>query len=341
MNPPNTPASPSKTAVIAAFAAIYVIWGSTYLGILYAIESIPPFMMAATRFLVAGGLLLAWCLVKGERLPPRGSIAKIALSGLLMLFVGNGAVTWVEQYLPSGLAAIVVATVPLWFVLLDKRQWSFYFSNKGIIFGLLIGFAGVILLFAGRAAANLFDSPVKIISLAVLVCGTIGWTAGSLFAKYRKMEGSTMMKVALQMLAAGFAFSVASLLGGEQKGFAIAQVTTPSLLALLYLIFFGSMVGYLAYMWLLSVRPASVVGTYAYVNPVVAVFLGWAFVNETISLQQSIGLGVIILGLLLVNMYKEKPSSTPPPISAKKPAPQPAAQGTEAPIDAPLLADKT
>lgn len=341
MTTSNTSSTPSKGAVIAAFAAIYVIWGSTYLGILYAIESIPPFMMAATRFLVAGGLLLAWCLAKGEKFPPRGSLAKIALSGLLMLFVGNGAVTWVEQYLPSGLAAIVVATVPLWFVLLDKKQWSFYFSNKGIIFGLLIGFAGVILLFAGRAAANLFDSPMKIISLAVLVCGTIGWTAGSLFAKYQKMEGSTMMKVALQMLAAGIAFSIASLIGGEHRGFEIAQVTTPSLLALLYLIFFGSMVGYLAYMWLLSVRPASVVGTYAYVNPVVAVFLGWAFVNESISLQQSIGLGVIILGLLLVNMYKEKPASPPPPINAKKQVPQPAAQGTEAPVDAPVLADKT
>lgn len=234
----NTRTGPSQGAVIAAFAAIYIIWGSTYLGILYAIESIPPFMMAATRFLVAGALLLAWCLLKGERLPAKGSMAKIALSGMLMLFVGNGAVTWVEQYLPSGLAAIVVATVPLWFVLLDKKQWSFYFSNKGIIFGLLIGFAGVILLFAGKATANLFDSPIKIISLAVLVCGTIGWTAGSLYAKYQKMEGSTMMKVALQMLAAGIAFSIAAVAAGEQKGFELQQVTTPSIIALLYLIFF-------------------------------------------------------------------------------------------------------
>ncbi len=342
MTAPNTPASPSKTAVVAAFAAIYVIWGSTYLGILYAIESIPPFMMAATRFLVAGGLLLAWCLAKGERLPPKASVVKIALSGLLMLFIGNGAVTWVEQYLPSGLAAIVVATVPLWFVLLDRKQWSFYFSNKGIIFGLLIGFAGVVLLFAGRAAANLFDSPIKIISLAVLICGTIGWTAGSLYAKYQKMEGSTMMKVALQMLAAGAAFSMAALVAGEHKGFVLEQVTTPSIIALLYLIIFGSMVGYLAYMWLLSVRPASVVGTYAYVNPVVAVFLGWAFVNESISLQQSIGLAVIILGLLLVNMYKEKTLAAVPAVNSTPEKTRSAAsQMNEAPIDAPVLADKT
>ncbi len=298
--------TPSKTAVIAAFAAIYIIWGSTYLGILYAIKTIPPFFMAGTRFLVAGLLLLGWCFFKGEKLPDTNSILKIAFSGLLMLFIGNGAVTWVEQYLPSGLAAIIVATVPLWFVLLDKREWKFYFSNKGIILGLLIGFAGVVLLFAGNAATNIFDSEIKIISLFVLMIGTIGWTVGSLYAKYKTMEGSTTMKVGLQMLAAGLAFAITGVASGEQNGFSVNEVGSTSIIALLYLIIFGSLVGYLAYMWLLSVRPASLVGTYAYVNPVVAVFLGWAFVNETISTQQMIGLGIIILGLLLVNLSKDK-----------------------------------
>ncbi len=300
---------PSKTLVIAAFAAIYIIWGSTYLGILYAIESIPPFLMAAIRFIVAGAVLLGWCFIKGETFPPLNDVFKICFSGLLMLFAGNGAITWVEQYLPSGLAAIVVATVPLWFVLLDKKQWSFYFSNRGIIAGLLTGFAGVVLLFWGKAAANLFDSPVKTASLLILICGTICWTAGSLYAKYKKTGGSTGMKVALQMLTAGIAFSIAALIAGEQNRFVVNQVTNQSLFALLYLIVFGSLIGYLAYMWLLSVRPASLVGTYAYVNPVVAVFLGWAFAGETISTQQLTGLGTIILGLLLVNWFKEKDSA--------------------------------
>ena len=162
--------------VILAFAAIYMIWGSTYLGILLAIESIPPFIMAATRFLVAGSLLFAWALWKGEKLPDLRSITRISLSGMLMLFIGNGAVTWVEQYLPSGLAAIIVATVPLWFIILDKREWRFYFSNKQIIIGLLIGFAGVILLFAGKAAGDLFTDRMKFISLLVLTGGIISWT---------------------------------------------------------------------------------------------------------------------------------------------------------------------
>lgn len=302
----NTLTKPANSLVIAAFAAIYLIWGSTYLGILLAIEHIPPFFMAGARFIIAGLLLLGWVLYKGEKLPPAKSMVQISFSGLLMLFIGNGAVTWVEQYLPSGLAAIIVATVPLWFVLLDKKQWRFNFSNKGILFGLLIGFAGVVLLFGGNAAGDLFSDPKKTISVFVLIAGTIGWTIGSLYAKYKQVQGSTMMKVAVQMLAAGIAFFITGLLSGEQHTFRLSEVTTTSFAALGYLIVFGSLIGYLAYMWLLSVRPASLVGTYAYVNPVVAVFLGWLVASETVSLQQGIGLAVIITGLLLVNRAKDK-----------------------------------
>lgn len=292
--------------VILAFAAIYMIWGSTYLGILLAIESIPPFIMAATRFLVAGSLLFAWALWKGEKLPDLRSITRISLSGMLMLFIGNGAVTWVEQYLPSGLAAIIVATVPLWFIILDKREWRFYFSNKQIIIGLLIGFAGVILLFAGKAAGDLFTDRMKFISLLVLTGGIISWTIGTLFSKYSKMQGSTTMKVAIQMMAAGLLFIPMVFGFGEHHQFQVSAVTLTSLLALAYLILMGSVVAYMAYMWLLSVKPASLVGTYAYVNPVVAVFLGWLIANENISGQQAIGLVIIIAGLVIVNMSKEK-----------------------------------
>ena len=297
---------PARSFVIAAFAAIYIIWGSTYLGILVAIESIPPFLMAGTRFLAAGGLLLAWALIKGEKLPDRLSLGRIALSGLLMLFLGNGAVVWVEQYLPSGLAAIIVATVPLWFVILDKGQWHFYFSNWQIIVGLLIGFGGVILLFAGKAAGDLFTDRMKFISLLVLIGGTVTWTIGTLYSKYTKMNGSTVMKVAIQMITAGICFFPLGMIFNEQESFRFSAITGRSLLALAYLVFMGSIVAYLAYMWLLSVKPASLVGTYAYVNPVVAVFLGWLIASETVSTQQAIGLGVIIAGLMVVNMSKEK-----------------------------------
>jgi drug/metabolite transporter (DMT)-like permease len=308
----------NKGMVIAAFAAIYLIWGSTYLGILLAIKTIPPFFMASARFLVAGIILLGWSFWKGEKIPSLRSTGMIAFSGILLLFIGNGAVTWVEQYLPSALAAIIVATVPLWFVLLDKRQWHFYFSNKQIILGLIIGFAGVVLLFAGKTATDLFSDRMKFISLLVLMGGTIAWTAGSLFSKYRKMEGSTTMKVAIQMITAGIAFFIAALVAKEQKHMIIEQVNWTSIAALLYLIIFGSLIGYMAYMWLLSVRPASLVGTYAYVNPVVAVFLGWIVAGETISTQQVIGLSVIIIGLVIVNVSKEKKTEIKPPVVQKK-----------------------
>jgi len=298
-------ARPSKALVIAAFAAIYLIWGSTYLAILIAIRTIPPLLMAGMRFSVAGALLLAWCLIKGERLPDRRSILRIAFSGLLLLFIGNGAVTWVEQYLPSGLAAIIVATVPLWFVVLDRRQWSFHFSNRQIIAGLCIGFAGVVLLFAGKGTAGLFTDHMKTISLLVLVASNICWTVGSLYAKYRHIEGSTLMKVALQMLVAGAALFLLGFLLREHEGFRLSAVTGASLLALAYLIVMGSLVAYLAYMWLLSVRPAALVGTYAYVNPVVAVLLGWLIVQEQVSTQQAVGLGVIMIGLAVVNLSKK------------------------------------
>lgn len=301
--------APKKSWIIAAFAAIYIIWGSTYIGILLAIKSIPPFMMAGSRFIIAGGLLLLWCRIKGEPLPPIKDSIKIAFSGLLMLYIGNGAVTWVEQYIPSGLAAIIVATVPLWFVVLDRREWRYNFTNRGIIFGLLIGFAGVLLLFSGKASAAILNDPEKTVAVGVLILGTLGWTTGSLFAKYRKMGGSTIMKVGIQMLVSGLAFAFTAFLWGEHNAFSIYAVSSSSLWALAYLIVFGSLVGYLAYMWLLSVRPASLVGTYAYVNPVVAVFLGWLVASEPVSIPQGIGLAVVILGLLMVNMAKDRLAS--------------------------------
>jgi drug/metabolite transporter (DMT)-like permease len=300
----------SKALVLAAFAAVYLIWGSTYLAILFAIKTIPPFFMAGTRFLIAGLVLVIWALVKGEQIPDTRSVLKISLGGILMLAVGNASLGWVEQNLPSGLAAILVATVPLWFVVLDKKQWNYYFSNKQIVFGLIIGFAGVILLFAGKGSADLFNSRMKIISLLVLLIGTIGWTIGSLYSKYQKINGSTTMKVAIQMLAASIVIFISGFAFGEQDNFALGNVSWHSILALSYLVVMGSLVAYMAYIWLLSIRPASLVGTYAYVNPVVAVFLGWLIAGEHVNLQKIIGLAVIIAGLVVVNMSKEKKVAT-------------------------------
>ncbi|MDB5252282.1 MAG: EamA family transporter [Flaviaesturariibacter sp.] len=296
--------TPSRLLVILAFASLYIIWGSTYLFILYAIETIPPFITVGTRFVCASLLLLAWSLLRGEKLPPLRDTGMIGLGGVLMLFVGNGAVTWSEQFVPSGLAAVIVATVPLWFVLLDKREWRYHFSNRWIIIGLLTGFAGVVLLFSGKgAAASTASHPW--LPYLVLVAGTIGWATGSLYSKYKPVKASTTMKASIQMMAGGILAYVVSIFSGEPGHFHLSAVSWSSIGALLYLTLAGSVIAYMAYIWLLSTRPAAVVGTYAYVNPVVAVFLGWLFVGETITGKQVLALIVVLAGVLLVNFAKD------------------------------------
>lgn len=291
--------------IIAAFAALYIIWGSTYLAIVLAIKNIPPFLMVGSRFFIAGLVLYVWCRQQGQATPSFDSVTKISFSGILMLFFGTGAVVWVEQYISSGLTAIIVATLPLWFVIIDKHQWKFHFSNKWIITGLLIGFAGVLMLFADKKTISFSGDKMKLISFFVMIGGTISWAIGSLYSKYKKMEGTTGMKAAIQMMAAGLVSILTGLVIEEPSGIVWSNISWGSVMALLYLIVMGSLVGYMAYVWLLSVRPPSLVGTYAYVNPVVAVFLGWLIVHEEITRQQIIALAVILIGVLLVNFSKK------------------------------------
>ena len=305
MNSIPTQKEPSKGLVIAAFAAVYIIWGSTYVGIAVAIKSVPPFVMAGLRFFAAGIILYLWCLAKGEKTPPVASVAKNAWGGVMMLGAGTTSLIWSEQYLPSGLAAVIVASIPFFFVLLDKRNWKQNFASKSIIGGLLVGFAGIVLLFQGKGSLNLHNGP-QLAGFLVLLAGSVVWAAGSLYAKYSVSQGSTLMKAAIQMMAAGLAGFIFSFITGEEPGFAWGNITASSIYAMLYLVFIGSLIGYIAYIWLLSVRPASIVGTYAYVNPAVAIFLGWLVAGEKITLQQLLALAVILCGVLLVNLAKYK-----------------------------------
>jgi drug/metabolite transporter (DMT)-like permease len=298
--------NPPQALVIAAFAALYMIWGSTYLAILIAIKSIPPFLMAGIRFVIAGLLLYTWCRIKRQQTPDLVSIGNISFSGILLLFVGNTGLVFAEQYLPTGLAAIIIATVPLWFVILDKRQWKFHFDNKQILLGLLIGFAGILSLFAGKGSLNFQADKMKLLSFFVLVFGSISWATGSLYAKYTPSNGSTGMKAAIQMIAAGTLSLITGMARGELQHFDWNQISNQSLIALLYLITFGSLIGYMSFVWLMSVRPPALVGTYAYVNPVVAVFLGWLIAKEQITWHQVLALVIILAGVIIVNFSKEK-----------------------------------
>ncbi len=295
----------SGLMVIIAFAIVYLVWGSTYFFIQQAIQHIPALLMGFMRFTTAGFLLLLWCIIKGENIWQWNQIKHAAIGGILMLFVGNGAVIWAEQSLPGSLVAVLVSAAPLWFVLLDKQKWSVNFKSRETVIGIIIGFIGIVMLFSESIGTALSASTglFQIISLILLIIGSICWSGGSLYAKY-KSTGSTTVNTAWQMFAAGIVFLPGSFLTHELNGFHWQTVTTGSWLSLFYLIIFGSLAAYSAYVWLLQVRPATQVSTYAYVNPVVAVLLGVFLAGEKLNLLQLVGLAIILLSVLLINISK-------------------------------------
>lgn len=292
----------SAGLVFAAFAAIYLIWGSTYFAIWVGLKTLPPFLLSGLRFGLAGAVLLGWRLASGER-PALRDIAFHALVGTVMLGLGTGAVVWSEQYISSGLAAIVVASMPFWFVALDRRQWAVNFANWVIPAGVAIGFLGVLMLFGAK---NALSGAGQTLAMLVLIGGCISWAGGSLTLKYRPTPTSPLLNAGTQMLGAGIFSLLVSGFAGEWPGFSFASVSPESWLGLAYLIAFGSWLGYLSYVWLLGIRSPVQVGTYAYVNPVVAVFLGWVFAGEPFEARQVLALAVILSGVLLINLPKYK-----------------------------------
>ena len=292
--------------VIIAFAIVYIVWGSTYLFIRLAIEDIPAMLMASVRFLSAGILLMIWCAIRGEKLFVWKNIKPALVSGLLMLFIGNGAVVWSEQYVSSSLAAILVSAGPIWFVLLDKINWKKNFSSKETIAGLVIGFLGVLLLFGENLvhALSTTGNEWQLVASGLLILGSISWAGGSLYSKYKSTGSSNSVNTSWQMLVAGIVFLPISILSGEMNGFHWQNVSSTSWMALFYLVTMGSLAGYSAYVWLLQVRSATQVSTHSYVNPVVAVLLGVFFANESMSPLQITGLAIILVSVLLINLSK-------------------------------------
>lgn len=297
--------------VILAFAAVYLIWGSTYLAAQFGLATIPPYLMGTMRYTIAGLILLTWSAYKKYSLPDFKTIKVNSIGGILMLVGGSGSVLWSQQYLSSGLAAILVASLPVWFVILDKKQWAFYFSDKRIIMGVILGFIGIILLFGTGvqdssnavpdAAGKGRDGWMQLIGIAVILIGCILWAIGSLYVKYQNVTAHVTTSAGIQLLASGVFSILPSFLWGEWNGFAWSQVSTGGWLALWYLIIPGSVIAFMSYIYLLAVRSPAQAGTYAYVNPVIAVLLGVFFANESVNWIQLLGLCTILLSVLLVN----------------------------------------
>jgi drug/metabolite transporter (DMT)-like permease len=302
--------------VLVAFAAVYVVWGSTYLAIRIGIESFPPLILAGLRHSTVGLFLYPILRRKTGIRPTAANWRTAVVTGALLLFVGNGGVSWAELTVPSGITALLVATVSLWLVIVDWLRPGGVKPVPRVIMGLLMGFVGLTLLVG---PAHLGDSGrVDPRGAAVLVVASFAWACGSLYSKHGGMPSSPMLSVAMQSFAGGLILLIAGLFAGEFRGLHLGAISLRSWLALAYLIVFGSGIGFSAYIYILHKSTAARVATYAFVNPVVALFLGWLIAGETITVRTIIAAAVILTAVILVITA---PHRTVAPVAAPVPAP--------------------
>ncbi|SEG72033.1 EamA family transporter [Paenibacillus sp. UNC499MF] len=271
---------PPFMAITAALLLVYLFWGGTYLGMKIAIETIPPFTMGGIRFLSAGFILYILARFKGVKRPNAGEWKGAGIAGALLLLGGNGVVAWAEQRVPSAVASLLVATVPLWMLVFGWAGPSRKKPSAGVMTGIVLGFAGiVILVHPGSSSGGSLDMA----GIAALLLASVSWSIGSLYSRKAKLPESPLLSTAVQMVVGGSLLLIVSLVLGEWSGFQPGAVTLRSFAALGYLIAFGSIVSYTAYIWLLKHAEPVLVSTYAFVNPVVAVFLGWFLGGEQLS----------------------------------------------------------
>jgi drug/metabolite transporter (DMT)-like permease len=295
-----------KTKLIFAFAAIYLVWGSNFIIVQQVLKSFPPFLLSSLRLCIAGASLVLICFIRKEPFPSVGTVYKNALSGIVIFIGGIVAVVWAQQYLSSSMTAIIITT-PFWFVILDRRQWNYYFSSYWIVSGLLLGLLGVLLLTLSKhGVTGAVSSPMEFIAILIIITGSFMWVAGSLYLKYHPTASSVYVNTSIQLLTAGVVCLPLSFLNGDLHRFLVDQVSWMAWLGLFYLAIVSSCITFLAFMWLIRVQPPAIVSTYSYVNPLVATLLGWFIANEKISLLQICALAVILVGLFFVNMPRYK-----------------------------------
>jgi drug/metabolite transporter (DMT)-like permease len=287
--------------VLLAFATVYLVWGSTYLAIRWAIETMPPFLMAGVRFLLAGALIAGWSFARGAAWPKAVHWRRSAVVGLLLLLGGNGGVVWAELYVPSGLAALLVATVPLWMVLVDALWKGGSFPPLRVWFGIALGLVGVALLAQPSAEGS---SPRYVWGALALIGASLSWSVGSVYARRVPIPVAPVLATGMQMLAGGAGLLLFGLLVGEGPRLDLAAISARSWLAFVYLLVLGSIVGYTAYVYLLHHTTPALASTYAYVNPVIAVLLGWAIAGEPLTGRTLVAAAVILAGVVVITLAR-------------------------------------
>ncbi len=299
-----TSAAPTRTALLLAFAAIYLIWGSTYLGIRIAVETMPPFLMAAARFLIAGALLFGFLKLRGAAWPSARQWRINATIGVFLLLGGNGAVVWAEQYVPSGITALIIGASPLFFVL-TEWAWPGGTRPTAVILGaMLLGFAGVTWL-----AAPWENGPgggLHLGGLGAILIGSISWAIGSIYSRHAKHGADPFLASSLQMLGGGGALVLVALVHGDFGRLDLAAITPRAWGAFAYLIALGSLVGFSTFAWLMKHSTPARVSTYAYVNPIVAVFLGWLILSEPIDSRTIIASIIIVAAVAIITTQKTR-----------------------------------
>lgn len=297
------PTSPSASAaprwqLALALGAVYLVWGSTYLGIRIAIETLPPFVMSGVRFLIAGAVMIAWARLRGAPWPTRVQTRSAAIVGVFLLAGGNGGVTWAEQYVPSGLASLLIATVPLWVVLL---AWLFPGGRRPTprtFAGVGLGLLGLVLL----VGPGQLGGAVHPLGTSALLLAALLWSIGTLYGNRADLPQAPLMASGVEMFSGALVLSLLGLLTGEVARVDPGAVTLRSALAVAYLIVFGSLVGFTSYSWLIRNAAPTLTATYAYVNPVVAVFLGWALADEVLTARMLLGAALTLAGVAVITL---------------------------------------
>ena len=289
-----------KTKLWVALLALYIVWGSTYLAIRFTVETFPPFLQASLRFLISGAVLFAWRRAVGDSKPTGSNWKATAIVGTLLLLGGNGLVSLAERTVPSGIAALMIATSPFWLVLFEAFRSGGVKPTWQSILGLVVGFGGVFLLI-GPASITGAHEPIEPFGAILLLIAPVLWAMGSIYAKGADMPSSGLLSTGMQMLMGSVSLFIVSVVTGELNGFSFGHVSMRSWWGLAYLIAFGSLVGFVSYGYLLHNAPISLMSTYAYVNPVVAVFMGWIFAGELLNTRIALATAIIIGSVILIN----------------------------------------
>jgi drug/metabolite transporter (DMT)-like permease len=293
-----------KVKVWSALVAVYIVWGSTYLAIRFAVDTIPPFLMAGTRFLISGLILYVWRRLAGDQNPTPRQWRSALIVGLLLLLGGNGLVSWAEQHVASGIAALMVASVPLWMALIDTLRPKGVKPDWKIVLGLLVGFGGLALLVTSSRNDSAAEG-MNPLGIGALLVASLLWSIGSVYSSSADMPRSTLLSTGIEMFGGAAGLFLAGTFTGEWQSLHLSAITGSSLLGLAYLVTFGSLIGFVAYAWLLRNAPLSLVSTYAYVNPVVAIFVGAWLGNELINGRIILAALVIIGSVVVINWSKQ------------------------------------